>query len=80
MSARRVQLIGIAAVAVALAAPWIGTRQGVSILATCPNGMVPNPAGYGCVPDRPGVGAPSEEVLTRCSGNYYLCVWPYPTQ
>jgi hypothetical protein len=43
--------------------------------------MVPNPAGYGCVPELPGgnlIGAPSEEVLTRCNGNYWICVWPYP--
>jgi hypothetical protein len=24
------------------------------------------------------VGAPSEEILTRCNGNYWICVWPYP--
>ena len=50
--------------------------------ATCPPGMVANPGGYGCVPDlAPGgaaVGAPSQEVLTRCKGNYYICIWPYP--
>jgi hypothetical protein len=43
--------------------------------------MVPNPAGYGCVPDlAPGgafVGAPSQEILTVCNGNIYICVWPY---
>jgi len=48
-------------------------------VAICPRGMVPNPAGYGCVPYMPGVGAPSQEVLTRCNGNLYFCVWPYPT-
>ena len=52
----------------------------------CPNGMMPNPAGYyGCVPQRSGgnavggnpVGTPTQEMLTVCGGNYYTCIWPY---
>jgi hypothetical protein len=42
--------------------------------------MVDNPAGYGCIPYTPGLGAPTQEVLTRCHGNYYICVWPYPVR
>ena len=77
-SRRTVQLLLAAAVAAAVVVPWRGADD-VSYSATCPNGMVANPSGYGCVPFRPGTGAPTQEVLTRCHGNYYLCVWPYPT-
>ncbi len=70
-----------AAAATFAAVPALGVSPATMNIAICPNGMVPNPAGYGCVPYLPGgnmVGAPSEEVLTRCDGNYYICVWPYP--
>jgi hypothetical protein len=75
---RTVQFISLMAVAAALA-PWVDSSDDVSYLAGCPNGMVPNPGGYGCVPYMPGRGAPTQEVLTHCHGNYYLCIWPYPT-
>jgi hypothetical protein len=75
---RAVRLISAAVFGAAIAVPTFVVPSTVNHVAICPNGMVSNPAGYGCVPDRPGVGAPSEEVLTRCNGNYYICVWPYP--
>ncbi|HEX9178719.1 MAG TPA: hypothetical protein VF874_22435 [Mycobacterium sp.] len=76
---RAVRLISVAAVgAVVVIAPVIGAPGTETHVAICPRGMVDNPAGYGCVPYAPGVGAPSQEVLTRCHGNYYICVWPYP--
>ncbi|MDT5008416.1 MAG: hypothetical protein QOH57_33 [Mycobacterium sp.] len=76
---RAVRLIAAAALGAAVFLPWVDAPGSVDYLANCPNGMVPNPGGYGCVPYRPGTGAPTQEVLTRCHGNYYLCVWPYPT-
>ena len=79
---RAVRLLSVAAVGVAVAAgQLLAASPSTEALAICPNGMVPNPAGYGCVPELPGgnlIGAPSEEVLTRCNGNYWICVWPYP--
>jgi hypothetical protein len=77
---RVVRLLSVAAVGTAVAVlPVFGLSAGeVTNVAICPRGMVPNPGGYGCIPDRPGVGAPSQEVLTRCNGNYYICIWPYP--
>jgi hypothetical protein len=76
---RAVQLIVLSAVTTTLVVPWSNSSKAVRYLAICPNGMVPNPGGYGCVPDMPGRGAPTQEVLTRCHGNYYLCIWPYQT-
>lgn len=77
-----VRVLTVAAVGVAVAAaPLFAASPSPQNIAICPNGMVPNPAGYGCVPELPGgnaVGAPSEDVLTRCNGNYWICVWPYP--
>jgi hypothetical protein len=83
---RAVPLISVVAVGAAIAAvPTLGAPSSkVNNLAICPRGMVSNPVGYGygCGPDlAPGgafVGAPSQELLTRCHGNYYICVWPYP--
>jgi hypothetical protein len=76
---RAVRLISASAlVAAFVGVPALVAAPSIqSHLAICPNGMVPNSAGYGCVPDQPGVGAPSQEVLTRCHGNYWICVWPY---
>jgi len=84
-----VRLVAVAALVGAIAIPLaLGAPSNVHHVATCPEGMAPNPAGYGCVPELsngtnwPGgglIGAPSQEVLTRCHGNYYICVWPYPT-
>jgi hypothetical protein len=76
---RAVRLISAAAfLAAVISVPaFVAAPSTVNHIAICPNGMVPNPAGYGCVPDQPGVGAPSQEVLTRCHGNYWICVWPY---
>ena len=80
--ARALRLLSVAAVGVAIAAiPSLAASPSALNNATCPNGMVPNPAGYGCVPALIGgnvVGAPSQEILTRCNGNYWICVWPYP--
>ena len=79
---RAVRLISVAAVGVAVAAvPLLAASPSPLNIAICPNGMVPNPADYGCVPQLAGgnaVGAPSQEVLTRCDGNYWICIWPYP--
>ena len=76
---RAVRLISAAAIGAAvIALPAIAIPSARTNLAICPNGMVDNPAGYGCVPYTPGLGAPTQEVLTRCHGNYYICVWPYP--
>jgi hypothetical protein len=79
---RAVRLLSVAAVGAAIAAvPLLAASPDTLNIAICPNGMVPNPAGYGCVPELLGgnaVGAPSEEVLTRCDGNYWICIWPYP--
>ena len=77
LSSRAARLISVAAVGVGLAVPFTAAPSKLNI-AICPNGMVTNPGGYGCVPYQPGVGAPSQEVLTRCHGNYWICVWPYP--
>ena len=68
-----------AALGAAIVVPVLAAPSAVNNVAICQNGIAPNPAGYGCVPDMPGVGAPSQEVLTRCNGNLYFCVWPYPT-
>jgi hypothetical protein len=70
----------VAAIGAGVAAyPVLGLSTGQpEDLAICPNGMVPNPNSYGCIPERPGVRAPTQEVLTRCHGNYYICIWPYP--
>jgi len=85
MGVRRIALV--AAVPAAIIMPAVVAPSTVSNVAICPRGMAPNPAGYGCVPELssnnnwPGgafVGVPSQEVLTRCHGNYYICVWPYP--
>ena len=74
-----VYLVAITVVPAVLTSP---APKLVIYTATCPPGMVANPGGYGCVPDlAPGgaaVGAPSQEILTRCNGNYYICIWPYP--
>ncbi|MDT5370915.1 MAG: hypothetical protein QOC62_5346 [Mycobacterium sp.] len=79
---RAVGLISVAIVGVAVtAAPLLAPSPSRLNVAICPYGMVPNSAGYGCVPQLPGgnaVGAPSQEVLTRCDGNYWICIWPYP--
>ena len=79
---RAVRLISVAIVGVAVAAaPLLAPSPSRLNVAICPNGMVPTPAGYGCVPQLAGgnaVGAPSQEVLTRCDGNYWICIWPYP--
>lgn len=83
--AARLSLItGVAATAVAIgAAPvFSAAPSAVTVVAMCPPGEVPNPAGYGCVPVlAPGgavVGAPSEEELSAChGGNLYFCVDPY---
>ena len=82
-------LIAAAAVgAVAIVLPGVAAPSAVSNVAKCGEGMAPNPAGFGCVPELtnnnnwPGggfAGAPSQDVVTRCGGNYWICVWPYPT-
>jgi hypothetical protein len=78
---RAVRLISAAALLVPIAYAFSAPPNVVNDTAMCPPGMVPNPAGYGCVPDlAPGgafVGAPSQELLTVCHGNIYICVWPY---
>jgi len=76
------RLLGAATILAAVPAVQAIITPGSAVqhVALCPQGMVPNPAGYGCVPDLVGgapVGAPSQDVLTRCHGNYYICVWPY---
>jgi len=76
-----VRLLSIAALGTAFAVPALAASPITLNMAICPNGMVANPAGYGCVPELAGgnpVGAPTQEVLTRCHGNYWICVWPYP--
>jgi len=79
---RAVRLISVAAVGVAVAAvPLLAASPSPLNIAICPNGMVPNPAGYGCVPELAGgkaVGAPSEKVLTRCDGNHHVVVQAEP--
>ena len=78
LSSRAVRLISVAAVGVAFAVPAFTAAPSTLNVAVCPNGMVANPGSYGCVPYRPGFGAPTQEVLTRCHGNYWICIWPYP--
>ena len=79
MNLKAVRLISAAAIGgFSLVAPVIAMSSEETAVAICPRGMVDNPAGYGCVPYMPGIGAPTQEVLTRCNGNYYICVWPYP--
>jgi hypothetical protein len=74
-----VRLVSAAALLGAISIPFaVGPPSSVHHVAICPQGLAPNPRGYGCVPDTPVVGAPSQEVLTRCHANYYICVWPYP--
>ena len=81
---RAVRLISalVVVAATGIAPAVLASLSAVNHIATCPPGMVTNPGGYGCVPDlAPGggfVGAPSQDLLTRCNGNYYICVWPYP--
>lgn len=89
MNPTAVRLISAAVIAVAaVVLPTIAAPTVVSHVAACGEGMVPNPAGYGCVPELtsnnnwPGggfAGAPSQDIVTRCGGNYWNCVWPYPT-
>jgi hypothetical protein len=76
---RAARLLSAAALAAAVVSipMFVSAPSTVSHVAVCPNGMVPNPGGYGCVPVAPRVGAPSQEVLTRCHGNYWICIWPY---
>jgi hypothetical protein len=83
-AARLVWVAGAAAVAVVIAgtAALSAAPNSVTVIAMCPPGEVPNPAGYGCVPAlSPGgafVGAPTEEQLSAChGGNLYFCVDPY---
>ena len=79
LSSRAVRLISVAAVGAAvIALPVLDIPNAETNVAICPRGMVDNPAGWGCVPYRPGFGAPTQEVLTRCNGNYWICIWPYP--
>jgi hypothetical protein len=72
--------MAIAAVAIATAAAPVFMAPPSTVVAMCPPGEVPNPAGYGCVPALwPGgsvVSAPTEEELSACHGNLYLCVDP----
>ena len=81
-AARLSSVTGVAAAAVAIAAAPTFSAPPSAVVATCPFGEVPNPAGYGCVPAlAPGgavVGAPTEEELSAChGGDLYFCVDPY---
>ena len=75
---RAVRVIAAAAFSAALAVPALAASPEMQSVAICPNGMVENIGSYGCVPYNPGVGAPTQEVLSRCHGNYWICIWPYP--
>jgi hypothetical protein len=77
---RGVRLVSAAALGVGiLVAPAMAVPPGEIHEAACPPGEVPNPAGYGCVPAMPFVGAPTQQELTAChGGNLYFCVDPYP--
>ena len=76
---RTARMISTAALTAAMVGVPMFSTSGIEThLAICPNGMIPNPTSYGCVPEMPGRGAPSEEVVTRCDGNYFICIWPYP--
>ena len=74
MGVRRILLA--AAVLAAIVVPSAAVPAAVSNVATCPDGSMPNAAGYACINPNP-VGAPSQNVVTRCGGNYYICTWPY---
>ena len=80
-AAHLISVTEVAAAAVAIAAATFSAPPS-AVIAMCPLGEVPNPAGYGCVPAlAPGgavVGAPTEEELSAChGGDLYFCVDPY---
>ncbi|HEY7054119.1 MAG TPA: hypothetical protein VH496_18600 [Mycobacterium sp.] len=74
MGLRRIVLA--AAVGTAVIMPAVAAPSRVSHLADCPDAQAQKKAGYACVNPNP-VGAPSQNVVTRCGGNYYICTWPY---
>jgi hypothetical protein len=79
-AARLSSVTGVVAAAFANAAAPAVSVLPSAVVATCPPGEVPNPAGYGCAlaPGGAVIGAPTEEELSAChGGNLYFCVDPY---